>query len=139
MQLQRAYRAPGASLTTSGMISRPNAGSVASLLIVGGRKPSFIEMIVATIPAAPQAPWGWADHALGARHGDLGGDIPQSPLDGGGLDAVVEVGCRAVKVDVIELLGPDLGVLQGKLDGSDGFFQVDSQGDAVVQASQVLA
>ena len=76
-------------------------------------------------------PLGMADHALGAGHRDRCSAVAQGPLHRRGLDPVVQLGARAVEVDVVELVRPDPGVGQGELDRADRLVEVDREGDAM--------
>ncbi len=53
-----------------------------------------------------------AGHALGARDRDLYARLAESALDRQGLDRVVDLGARAVGVDVIDVLGVEPGILK---------------------------
>src|SRR5690606_7764587 len=59
-------------------------------------------------------------HALGARHGNLIGVIPQRLFDRQGLHLVVYRGAGAVGVDVVDVGGIEPRVLEGHVDAGGG-------------------
>ena len=60
------------------------------------------------------------DHRLCARDGDLLRTIAHDPLDRRGFGFIVELGRGPVGVDVVDLLGTDVGILERFCHGAGG-------------------